>query len=1198
MHNQRLFGLLAPFILLASQLYAQNSTGTISGRITDPSGAVVPNAQITITHLATNVEAISASNSDGLFRAPSLIDGAYKLAITAPGFKRQVRDGITLRIGENLNVEVKLDVGSSAESIEVTGALPLLDTQTSSTGQVMEGDYFYKLPNYQHWEKGVLYYTPQVQTSNAPWPGSLGNWNINGGNSYQTAQYEDGILATSMDGGTSLNSISVGIEEIKVLTSAMPAEYGHATSGALIVVKKGGTNTFHGEGGYLFKSTSMMHRRFFQLQTLQQQAANNSTLFEMPDFVVSGPVRIPKLYNGKNRTFFQVAGSYHIDSSSNSGSYTTPTPDMLAGNFSAFSNQIYDPASTSGAFAQGNLSRVPFAGNIIPQSRFSSMWNAIAANKPFLAPQSGAGSTTNVGPNGNIVASGTGNYFNITNQFRLDHAFSSKLRTMLSYSTGNQHQPQNNVNIAYAPYDQYQTLQYTIQEHAALSATYTISPTLISETKLGVYRRTGNYGTLKGQDYTFALAKTVPGLPANVYLNPINFGLSEGTNGSSQLGVGTMRVNVNNTHQFNQDFTKIWGTHAFKFGYEYLWQNYIQHDISSTRLSLSFGGSNGLQGNGSGVPNTGGITLADIMLGYVTSYSYAQQGQSNLPVDSNHSGYFQDDWRIRPNLTLNLGVRYSNETPAHSKFPGGLSVGSLTAPDNYYTSGSVPGVLTCPSGGCVGGWIHPKGFLWNRDNNNFRPRIGLAWTLDDKTVIRSGFAMMTLDWNLGWTNQSEIGGGSFYNQSVSQPANVYTPLFNISAGVPAFQSVARLADGSIPTSASSPSSRPTITVIPSNYHNPYTLNWNLSIQRAFKKDYMVELSYVGMHNIGFSGNYNWNSRPWATGIDANGNVIDLSLPQNAAYRNTWVNNTSGVNGTQAYKVYPNLGGVNYQCNCVRMIYHSGTIKLEKRYSHGLSFLTFATMQKGIQNSPGNLFQNDNLMRSVTSLTQKYRYVSSMTYELPFGKGKRWMSHGRVLDAVLGGYSFAWNYSVWAPTPVNLGYSGGTYLNPATGAIGSRQNYPSYEPDPGSDLYLVQMPQLRSGWQDIGNNRFVQNLQNPIVTNCGVTPIIAANSATVGNNCVQVAPSFVRGNMPNNYFIAQRIIGANASIYKEYAVKERVKVQIRLDYYNPFKWFNWSAANTTMTQTNPASFMTPGLNDFGDSTEGGPSQVHVSFRVKF
>src|SRR4051794_19638757 len=356
---------MALVLLSALAVLAQNNTGIISGRVTDSSGAVVPNALITVTQTETNVDAASVTNADGLFRVPSLINGPYRVTISAAGFKKQIREGISLRIGENLNVEVKLDVGAITESIQVTSPLPLLDTQTSSTGQVMEGDYFYKLPNYQHWEKGVLYYTPQVQTSNAPWPGSLGNWNINGGNAYQTAQYEDGIIATSMDGGNSLNSVSVGVEKIKVLTSAMPAEYGHATSGALIVVKKSGTNVLHGEGGELFKSTSMMHRRFFQRTTLQQDNANNKTLFQMPDFFLAGPVYIPKLYNGKNRTFFQIGGSYHIDSSANASNYATPTPEMLAGNFGAYSNVIYDPNSTSGSFAAGNLSRVPFAGNII-----------------------------------------------------------------------------------------------------------------------------------------------------------------------------------------------------------------------------------------------------------------------------------------------------------------------------------------------------------------------------------------------------------------------------------------------------------------------------------------------------------------------------------------------------------------------------------------------------------------------------------------------------------------------------------------------------------------------------------------------------------------------------------------------------------------------------------------------------------------
>jgi hypothetical protein len=1039
-----------------------------------------------------------------------------------------------------------------------------------------------------------------VETSNSPWPGSLGNWNINGGQTWQTAQYEDGMLATSMDGGTTLNSVSVGDEEIKVLTSAMPAEYGHATSGALIVVKKGGANQFHGEGGELFKDNAMYERRFFQLQTNPQQ--HISDLFQMPDFVISGPVWIPHIYNGKNKTFFEVAGSYHVDSSSNASVYTTPTAAMLAGDYSAYSNVLYDPGSTSGTFAAGNLSRTPFVGNVIPQSRFSTMWNTIAAHNPFVAPQAGVGSVLNTGPSGNVVSSGTGNYYNLTNQFRVDHSFTDKLKLFVSYATGNQHQPQNNVNIAYAPYDQYQTLQYTIQSVAAVNLTYTIKPNLISETRIGEYRRTGNYATKAGTDDTFAIAKTIPNLPANVYVGALGLGLAtEGSNGSNQLGVGTMTVGVNNNHQFNQDFTMVKGTHAFKFGYEWLWENEVSHNISNPRLSITWADANGIGPTGTGLSNTGGITLADLQLGYVNGYSYAAQGASLLPVDSNQSLYFQDDWRVTPKLTLNLGVRYENETPAHSKFPGQLSNGSITTPSNYYTSGSVAGVLNCPGNVCLGGFVQPQGFIWNRQNDNFQPRFGLAWNVEPNTVVRGGFALMTLDWNLGYTTQNEIGGGSFYNQSVSLPTNTYAPLFNINSGIPAFQSVAQLPNGEIPTGASQPSSRPSITVYPENYHHPYTLNWNVSIQRALKKNYVVELDYVGMHNVGFGGSVNLDSRPYGTGIDSNGNVIDLTNPANFAYRNTWVSNSSGVNGTQAYKPYPSLAGVSQECNCVSMIYHSGTVKMEKRYSYGLSFLTFFTYQKGLTTNWGNqnLYLPIGVGRSVTGQTQKYRFVSSMTYDLPFGKGKHFMNHSRLLDEVLGGYSLAWNYSIWAPTPMGIGYSGGTYLNPATGTTnGGRQDYPSYEPLPGGSGFLIQDPKLRSGWQDIGTNRFVQTGQNPIVTNCGTSAILESNGATWGNNCEVVAPSFTNGNLPGNEWIEQRIIGANMSLYKSFTIKERFRAQIRLDYLNPFKWFNWSSVNTTMTQTSPATFMTPGLNDAGDSTEGGPSEMLLSFRVKF
>jgi hypothetical protein len=1209
--------------LLAMTVFAQTNTGIISGRITDPSGAVIVGASITVVHIETNTESVSTTNADGLYRVPGLRDGAYRMTVTAPGFKKEVRDNVLLRIGENLNVEIKLEVGAVTESIDVDTTIPLLATQTSDAGQVMEGSYFYELPNYQHWEKGVFYYTPQVtMTNNNAWPGALGNWAINDANTWQTTQYEDGMMATSMDGGTTINSVSVADEEIKVIAGTMPAEYGHGTAGALIVVKKAGTNLLHGEGGELYKDDTLFHRRFFQLDTTPQ--ANIKDVFQQPDFVISGPVWIPKVYNGKNKTFFEAGGSYHIDSSSNSTTYTTFTPQMLQGNFSAYSSVIYDVATTTGTLAAGNISRTPFPNNTIPTNRFGVLWtNIFAVNggagplSTFPANEVVAGTITPTGPSGNIVASGSGNYYNKTTQARIDHAFSDKFKMMASWTAGYQHQPYNDQTEDYKPLDPAGVTGFTIQNVTTASFTYTITPTLISETRVGEYRRNSPTESLTGVDNTFTLASFLPGLPKNVYLNPVGFGLAEGSNGASSFGVGTLQTSVNQTHQFNEDVTKVWGTHAFKFGYEWLWENYNQHNVGVPRLSLTFGNSSGYTPTGNSISNTGN-PIADDMLGYVTGYNYSQQGPSNLPVDVMQSFYAQDDWRIRPNLTINIGLRYSTETPAHSKFPYQDSMGSLTVPSNYYNSTYFPNgyssILTCPQPqGCVGGWIQPEKYLWDRDNGDLRPRIGFAWSVNPTTVIRAGYGIVTSDWNVGqWNNTSEIGGGSFYNQTVSQPAGYYPALFQVNQGVPAFVSTpGEMVNGvfEIPTSASTPSGRPGITVYPANFKHPYVENWNIGVQRSLWKNYVAELSYVGMHNVDMSGGYNWDSRPYGTGIDSNGNVIDLTNPANFVYRNSWISNTSGVNGTQAYKPYPSLGGVTYECNCITMIYHSGTIKLEKRFSYGLTFLTFFTYQKGLQNSPGNLYQNNNVGRGVVGENEKYRYVSSMTYDMPFGKGRKWLNQGRLMNWIFGGYSFSWNYSLWAPTPSGLGgYSNGTYVNPAyglpggpSGQIGSRQDYPNYEPLPGGSAYLIQDPHLRPDWEDIGPARFSQPTQNQTITNCGNYPIMQLNGATWGNLCEIVAPSFNNGNMPNNEFLQQREIGANASMYKNFPIKERFQAQIRLDYFNPFKWFNWSGANTGMNQSqaaNQITFMRTGTNDAGDSTEGGPSEMQINFRVRF
>jgi hypothetical protein len=1186
-------------LLLAMPVCAQIDTGIISGRVVDPTGAVVAGAQVTIVQTEMSFENVSQTNSEGLFRVQGLRPGPYRVSVSATGFKKYVRDGLQLRIGENQAVDAALEVGAVAESVEVTGAAPLLETQTSSTGQVMGGDYFYKLPNYQHWEKGVLFVTPNVQTTNTAWAGQLSNFHINGGQSWQIGYFEDGQLGTAMDGGNTINSISASVEEVKVLSTVLPAEYGHSTTGAITVVKKTGTNDLHGSGTWLFATRSMVHRRFFELQSLTDKHLDN--LFQQPDTTVTGPVYIPGVYNGKNKTFFMYGGSFHMDDQAQPGFWSVPTQDMLNGVFNwTGANAIYDPNTTVGTVNGNDWSRVAFPNNTIPKNRISNVAKAIFSHNPFTAPNY-AGTYSNTGISGNLTGAGETKYHGFGHNFRLDHQFSQNYKVYVSYTRTNNNQHSQNMPIAYQPYDANQRVASTIQQVGSVGFNWFASPTLIFETRVGFYRTTNNPVT----DYQMAMANTfvneakVAGIDPDWYVNAIGTGFATGPSGAVQgsttLGNGTQNISVNGNHTLRQDVTKVWGSHAFKMGYEWLWENQIAHDIGNMRVGFTFGGTNGLQANGVGMTNTGGITLADLMLGYVTGVTYNRQGLASLPEDSIHSFYFQDDWRIHPNLTLNLGLRYSTESPAHMKFPGMYSIGSLDIKDDVYATAA-----GCASTGCIGGWIHPKGGAYNRDKDNFQPRVGFAWTATPGTVIRGGFALNTLDMNNWYTNQSEIGGGSFYSTSLTQPGGSNYPLFQIDSGVPAPSFTALRADGTLPN-RNVARSRGTLNIIPANFHNPYTLNWNFSVQRALKRNYVVEASYSGSHNVGFQGTYNWQSRPYAMipSTDGSGSFIDLSDQSNWNYRNTWVNN---ADLQQASKPIATWSGVNYYCNCISTIYHSATAKIEKRYSYGLAFSGFFTWSKGLQNSTGNLYIPSDLGRSRVGYDQKFRYVSSMTYELPFGKGQKFLNRGGWLNYIAGGWSLAWNYSIYTGNPMNISISGFNTVNPLTGASGARQDYPSGLMYTNGNALLLKNPTLRDHWQDLGENRFVASAQNSLI-NCGTSAVGGTVGQTaVGNNCITGAPSFTNGNLPGNSWDGHRFIAANMSAYKDIPIKERVKAQFRLDFYNPFKWYNWDQPSTSLNVSNLTSLASFGkitsLTDAAPSTNGGPPLINVTFAIKF
>ena len=341
--------------LLAFSIAAigQMNNGTITGTVTDPSGAAVPNVQVTVVKIDTNVESKATTNGDGLYRVPSLNPGTYRVIFQAAGFKRVVHDGVELHVGDVLPVNGTLEIGQLTDSVQVSAQGTLLETENSALGTVTEGQTLYSMPLYQRYVLNSLDLVPGVQMNGYAYGGSLGGFNVAGQRSTGTAVFSDGMLGNDplASTGTDIKPIENSVDEVKVLTGTLPAEYGHSTGGVVTVVKKSGTNGFHGMLSDLGRTRSMTQRQFFnQYRTSDPQPGAPNGVpawFMQPDAGGGGPLVIPHVYNGRNKTFWYVGYQKLIEKKALALTGQTPTPDELNGDFTfgGMGAQLYDPSA-------------------------------------------------------------------------------------------------------------------------------------------------------------------------------------------------------------------------------------------------------------------------------------------------------------------------------------------------------------------------------------------------------------------------------------------------------------------------------------------------------------------------------------------------------------------------------------------------------------------------------------------------------------------------------------------------------------------------------------------------------------------------------------------------------------------------------------------------------------------------------------
>jgi len=1145
--------------LLATCAWSQIGTSTITGRVTDSTGAVVPNVSITVVQQGTNFTSTAVTNSEGIYRVLSLQPGQYRVTFETQGFKKALRENVELRTGDTLAVDMVLQVGAVTESVEVSAATQLLETETSATGTVMSGNVLYDMPLYQRFINSTLNLVPGMTTGGYAYGGGLGAYHLAGQRAGAIGIFEDGVNGNDQGSGTETTKpIQNAIAEVKVITTVPAAEYGHSAGGVISAVKKSGTNELHGMGSFYGRSRRMQHRLFFdRLRTSQPQLGRENglpTFFMMPDANLSGPISIPKVYDGRNKTFFFFAFQRLHEKKVAQVDSTVPTLAMRQGdfNFPGGSNAIFDPATTRSA--AGVWSRDPFPGNIVPPNRIDPVARNILQFDPWRQPNR-AGTFSPAGPNGNYLADEFAKVFLDDYNLRLDHQFSTSFKIYYSW-TDNRYsgfQRPWNIRDDRPEFDHVAgNFSPSRNQNMSFGKTWIVSPTIVNDARVGYNRRRSQL-EVASYNQNWAQKLGIPNVDAA--LMPA-FGSGDRNTVGSIYGISgaTPNRNVNETISFRNDLSWIRGTHAFKTGYEVL-----RFRLNSANLAnpVQFNFANvtaGLQATGNAMPNTGN-TFAGLLTGYVASAVFRSELTSWLPRSSIHSFYIQDDWKVTPTLTANLGLRYSNESPFNTKY--GLM-------SQFDPNGTDP--LT----GRRGALIHPTSGLNARDNNNFNPRIGLAWHPWEKWVFRGGFGMYTVDVKFPSGREMFDEYVAIANQQAA-PGDP-TPIYQISRGTtpPPFV----IQNGASPFVGTNYGGRG-VSFWDPKLRNPYVLNWNLSVQHEFTRDLLVEASYQASSGVGLVERWESNTFP----IDFAANDPALRSQVFAAAQN--------------YRPFSHFGNIPMRSNFGHSTFHSGTIKVEKRMSKGLYFMTFYTFSKAIDSQDTDNagsgvapIQNRSLEKGRAGYDRNHRYIGTVNWELPFGKGKRWANGGGWRNWLAGGWEISWIQTIESGNPLTFGFASSPY-----------NYYPGFAGNGRADI--VSKPKYDFGlWNNGGGDRFTRDNRPAVIdinafrypggTACPVTGATPADIA----RC-----SFLVGNSGRNILTGPRLVWAQASAQKNIRIKERYLAQIRYDFQNALKTYNFTGPTTAVDFRNPNSFGKL-LDDPRTASLGGQPLMNLTLMFQF
>jgi hypothetical protein len=982
-----MFGRAAILAALGSLALAQNAG--IQGLVSDPSGAAVPDAGVTITNVKTGVVTTVRTNELGLYAAPFLPPGAYRVAAEKPGFSPVTRDNLTLNVDQIARVDFELKIGAVAETVEVSAAAVLLESETTTMGQVIENKRIVEMPlnlrNYLELARLAVGVLPAWSfgrgSRTGGEDGTEAGFIAAGQHAYQTNVLLDGVDNSSRASGGPLGFQAQAVKppvdavaEFKVVTNNNSAEFGYRMGGKVLVSTRSGTNDLHGSVYEFLRNDKLDATNFFANRSGSAKPTLRQNQF---GGTIGGPVI-------KNRTFYFF--SFQGARIRKGQSFTRTVPSALAksGDFSREGtrrDRIFDPLTTTGTGAAAT--RQPFPNNRIPASRFDPVATPIIALYPdpnipgreFL-------------PNNFFFAPADqerSNQYDI----KIDHNFSDRDRVFGRYSIRRDFKLQNG---PLPPSAFGGGLGQTIDlpgDNWAGSWTRSLTPSIYNEARFGYTHFPTRFDILERENFNKKFG--IKNVPGDAFNDGLDHGIARFTPADyNEIGSRSFWPNNNflDNLQFNDNLLIQRGSHSIKAGVEYRRSIVFREASRFRRGQFNFNRIFTVeQPNNAASRAATGNGLADFLLGWSSSTVVGNQNGEDI-YNPYWGVYLQDDWKITRNLTLNLGIRWEFFHPGY--FPNGTKVGRGGV-SRYLTEYNV-----APSDPRYETFERPRGARdcgCQFDLNNFAPRLGIAWKLNEKTVIRTGAGIF-----YGEADNTGSESARFVNLSPDFTEVTLPTLDNITP-------VTRVRDGFVPVQLPAPAPVPntSVTTTKDEYPVQYNSQWFFDIQREFG-DIMFEVGYQGAK---------------ATHLFAGRN---LSFP--------------GPHPTipaVQRRLRPQWNSVNLRDNGANSSYNALVAKAEKRFSRGFTFIGSYTWSKNIDQNAENLFlgasgtANPNDLRNergLADIDRRHNLVASFTWELPIGSGRAFgSSWGRALDAVAGGWQLGGWFTHRSGFPFDVSYPG-------------------------------------------------------------------------------------------------------------------------------------------------------------------------------